>query len=117
MPVSTYGCESIIKEGDTISIDYLLCSDSVRFVQLFSYIEVDGRCIDIHVEGTTWYSVKVGSKGEFENLQVKREVDNCFSSTAAQIEAILSNKKVIEKEYFNTELLFYHKFRIMKNEN
>ncbi len=117
IPISIYSCESILFKGDTIKIDRIMCSDSVRFAQLFSDIEVSRLCIYAHIEGTTWYSVVIGSMGEFESLKVIREVNSCFKSTTDQIEEILGKSRIIEKEYFNTELLFYHKFRIHKNEN
>jgi len=117
VPMSIYSCGSIVYKGDTMKIDRIMCSDSVRFAQLFSDIEVSRLCVSAHIEGTTWYSVAIGSMGEFENLRVIREVNNCFESTTDQIEEILRNTRIIEREYFNTELLFYHKFRIQKNKN
>lgn len=112
MPISSYECKFIIKESDTTEVDHIICSDSIRFVQLFSSIVVDRSCIEKHAEGTTWYSVSIGLNGEFKDLKVIRKVDNCFSSTTAQMESILSKKLILEKDYFNTELLFFHKFRI-----
>lgn len=112
IPISSYECKFIVKESDTTEVDHIVCSDSVRFVELFSNIVVEKSCIEQNAIGTTWYSVSIGLNGEFENLKVVREVNNCFSSTTAQMESILSKKLILEKEYFDTELLFFHKFRI-----
>ena len=117
IPISIYSVGWNINKGDTIKIDQIMCSDSVRFAQLFSDIEASRLCINANIQGITWYSVTIGSIGEFENLKVIREVNNCFKSTTDQMEAILSKTKIIEKDYFDTELLFYHKFRIEENEN
>lgn len=117
IPVSIYACESIVKNGDTISISRLFCSDSIRFSQLFQKIEDYDICIEKHVEGTTYYSVKIGNQGGFGSLKVIKEVDNCFRNGTTQIESILSKKRVLEQEYYNSELIFYHRFRINKIEN
>lgn len=117
IPVSIYACESIVKNGDTIRISSFLCSDSTRFSHLFQEIEDYNICIEKHVEGTTYYSVKIDNQGDFGSLQVIREVDNCFRNGTEQIESILSKKRVLEQEHYNCELIFYHKFRINKIEN
>lgn len=117
MPISSYGCKYIVQETDTLEVDRILCADSVKFGQLFSGIVVDQTCIDIYSQGTTWYSVAVGERGEFTDLKVVREVDGCFQSTTAQIAAVLAKNHILEKAYYNTELMFYHQFRIKKGEN
>ena len=116
-PISIYSCKWIVKDRDTVEVNTIFCSDSVRFEQLFSNIVVHESCLYAMIEGTTWYSVSIGPNGALEELKVIREVDNCFRSTTAQMESLLSEKFILEKVYFNTELLFFHKFGIMKIEN
>ena len=117
IPISIYGCESIIAEGDTVEINNLLCSDSTQFTLLFQELEDFEGCMEQRVEGTTFYSVIIGQQGEFERLRIIKEVSNCFNNVYTDIESILNNERVLEQKYFNTELIFYHKFRIKKIEN
>jgi len=95
----------------------LYCTDSTKISRLFQEIKDFDTCIEYRYEGTTYYSVKIGNQGGFENLRVLKEVDKCFNTATKQIESILIGKRVLKQEYHNTELIFYHKFRIQKVKN
>lgn len=117
MGVSSYGCESIVKDSDTITISTLLFSDSTQFGLHFLQQKNNyNLCMEQYIEGTTFYSVKINQQGGFENLQIIREVNACFKNVTAQIESVLNHQSVLEQEYFNTQLIFYHTFRIRRIE-
>lgn len=117
IPISSYGFEFLIKEKDTIHINNLLCSDSVLFTQLFSEVIVDGICLEANLQGKTYYAIEIDQNGKFKKLNTVKSVHNCFNSTTAQIQSILDKKHVLQKEYYDSELIFYHKFRIEKSDN
>lgn len=115
-PISTFEVESIINDADTMKIENVLCTDSINFSQVFNGIKVNTVCIEINAQGTTYYSIKINDEGKFENLKVLRKVDKCFDQLNRKIEIKLEDLNVLSKEYFNSELIFYHEFRVEKIE-
>lgn len=112
IPVSTYKIQSLIKDSDTVIIDHLVCSDSIRFTEVFEDIKVGHWCIELQVQGNSFYSVKINSIGEFEGFKIIKGVHDCFNDVHEKIKLRLMKIKVLSNEYFDSKLIFYHKFRL-----
>lgn len=109
-PVSTIEIYSIINKSDTIYIQELVCTDSIKFTQSFKEIKVSEVCTESYVQGSTYYGVDINNLGYFENFEILRTVNSCFDRFDCQVELKLNQMKIISTEYFNCKLIFYHKF-------
>ena len=112
-PISTFIIDSFVKDLDTLYIDELYCQDSSQFTQSFKNINIPPICIEAELQGNTYYSVQINKKGRFENFQVLRKASHFFDSVDSRVQQNLEEMQIISKEYFNTELFFYHKFRLI----
>lgn len=111
-PVSTIQLEFAVKNGDTITLTELICLDSVLFTQAFSEIEVHEMCIDMRVQGNTYFSTYVNKYGGFEAVKVIKSVDNCLKPTEEKIKLKTGKMRTLQKEFFNAEIVFFHEFRL-----
>jgi len=116
--VNTYNSEStfqiyaFIQNTDTIKVDELICTDSINFRQAFKDISAPEFCVELNYQGNTYYSVTIDSTGAFENFRILRKVDQCYDSFDNGVELKLKNLYVLSDELFDSELIFYHQFRI-----
>lgn len=101
-----------IKNGDTTNISELICFDSLLFTQAFSEIEVSQMCNEFGIQGNTYYSTYTNKYGGFEDVRVVRSLDNCFKETEKEMILKVSEMRILQEVYFNSEIVFYHKYRL-----
>jgi len=106
---------SLIIKSDTIPLEDLSCrldTNDVMLTQAFTEFNVSDLYIEMGIEGNTYYSVFINKEGHFENCKVVKGVDDCFSGIEEKIKLRIEKMKVLSEEFFNAELVFYHKFRL-----
>jgi hypothetical protein len=101
-----------IKEFDTLSIEELICVDSVRFSEAFKDIKVREMCLEMGIQGNTYFSAKMNKYGGFEEIKVVRDVDDCLTDIEEKIKQRVLTMRAISEKYGNFEIVFYHKLRI-----
>jgi hypothetical protein len=117
IPRSEYFIYSLIIKSDTLPLEDLSCrldTSDVMLTKAFAEFNVSDLCIEMGVEGNTYYSVFINKEGHFENCKVVKGADDCFSDVDEKIKLRIEKMKVISEEFFNAELVFYHKFRLDK---
>lgn len=114
IPESIIGIYYLTNGKDTLYPKELFFSDSTRFTQSFKDIKVPDICIEANWQGKTFYSVQINDTGGFHDFKVVRMVSKVFQPYDEKVEQKLAQMKLISSEFFNRELIFYHKFSVIK---
>lgn len=113
-PVSIIEIAYVIKGSDTLKINELFLTDSIKFTQAFKEIKVSEFCVEIGSQGKTYYGIDINHLGDFENFEILRKIDPCFDSFDKKVEATLTPLKPISKESYATKIIFSHKFILIE---
>jgi hypothetical protein len=110
---SIFQMGSVIKNADTLYPSELICLDSVEFTRaLFEDAQVSEICLEIGAQGNTYFSARTNKYGGFEDVKVVRSVESCFRDFEKRIISKVSKMRVIQEEYFSSEIIFRHKYII-----
>lgn len=110
--VSLFGIKSVINNSDTLIIQEIICTDSLVFIEAFSEIKVREMCIEAGIQGTTYYQVEITEDGTFQNVIVLNHFSDCLLDFEEKIKIRLLELEVLDKDVYNSELIFYHKLII-----
>ncbi|MDG1333197.1 MAG: hypothetical protein P8P74_12760 [Crocinitomicaceae bacterium] len=97
---------------DTLEIAELECVDSLLFTEALNDVEVSQMCIELAIEGNTYFSAKTNKFGGFETIEVVRGVDKCFRNAEDKIKQKVLSMRTVSTDYGNMELIFYLKVRL-----
>jgi hypothetical protein len=112
-PVSIIEIVYVIKGVDTLEMNELFLTDSIKFTQAFKNIKVSEFCMEIGFQGKTFYGVDINHLGDFEKFEILRKIDSCFDSFDKQVATTLIPLKPISKEFYATKIIFFHEFRLI----
>lgn len=102
----------VIKDSDTLHISELTCLDSTLFTEAFNDINVREMCIEMGIQGNTYFSAKTNKYGGFEEVKVERSVDICFKDLEEKIKQKVLSMRIIPEDAGTYEIVFYHYFRL-----
>jgi hypothetical protein len=101
----------MIKDSDTLTTDKLMCLDSVRFDRAFIDITDYEPCLEMGIEGSTYFTAKTNKEGRFEEVQVVRSADECFNWVVEKIRRKVLTLQVTPEDAGTYEILFVYRFR------
>ncbi len=112
-PVSIIEIVYAIKGADTLEMNELFLTDSIKFTQAFKDIKVSELCVETGYQGKTYYGIDINHLGDFEKFEILRKIDPCFDSFDKKVETTLIPLKPISKEFYATKIIFFHEFRLI----
>mgnify|MGYP006182869071 CR=1 FL=1 len=112
-PVSIIEIVYVIKGADTLEMNELFLTDSIKFTQAFKDIKVSELCVETGYQGKTYYGIDINHLGDFEKFEILRKIDSCFDSFDKKVESTLIQMKPISKEFYATKIIFFHEFRLI----
>lgn len=111
--VSMFELGFIITNGDTSIVSELICLDSLKFTRtLLKEIEVNDICLEMGIQGSTYFSARTNKYGGFEDVKVIRSLESCFRDFEKRVISKVSQMRILQEEYFNSEIVFRHQYRI-----
>lgn len=110
--VSWIELRDVIKDSDTLDIHELMCVDSVKFTQAFAQLEVNQLCIEMGVQGTTYFRAKTNKYGGFEEVKVVRSIEPCTRHLEEKIKQKVLSLRIIPEDAGTYEIVFCHIIRL-----
>lgn len=111
-PVCLIEIDQVIKDSDTLEIHELICVDSVKFTQAFKDFKVNDICIEMGIQGKTFFTATTNKYGGFEEVKVVRRVDNCLHDLEEKIKQKVLRMRIIPEDAGTYEIVFSHSLRL-----
>jgi hypothetical protein len=112
LPIYTVELALVVKDGDTLGLSELPCVDSVNFTRVIQDTRINEICVELGIQGRTFFSATTNKYGGFENVKVLRSVDRCFRDIEEKIINKVLRLRVIPEMAGTYEVLFFYLVRL-----
>ena len=109
---SWIGLDLVIKDSDTLTVNELNCVDSMKFTQELNKFEVRDMCVEMGMQGKTYFKATTNKYGGFEEISVARSVDHCFHDLEEKIKKKVLTMRIVPEDAGTYEIIFYHILRL-----